>query len=276
MKTLLICHDDAPLDRIGLARWLHATSELVGMIVLEETGGRFMRRVRREIDRVGVLRFLDVSAFRLYYRAVLAGGDRAWEERALADLQQRFPPLPDALPVLRTHSPNSAEAEDFVREHAPDVMIARCKFILKPRVFGIPATGTFVMHPGVCPEYRNAHGCFWALARDDLEKVGMTLLQIDEGVDTGPVYGYYSYAYDPVAESHVVIQHRTVLENLDEIAEKLQNVHAGEAERIDTEGRNSGVWGQPWLTRHLAWKRRARRRAAGGAGSDPSGDREPK
>ena len=39
--------------------------------------------------------------------------------------------------------------------------------------------GTFVMHPGICPEYRNAHGCFWALANRDLARVGMTLLRAD-------------------------------------------------------------------------------------------------
>jgi len=36
------------------------------------------------------------------------------------------------------------------------------------------------MHPGICPEYRNSHGCFWALANDDPERVGVTLLQIDK------------------------------------------------------------------------------------------------
>ncbi len=266
MKTLLICHDDAPLDRRALARWLHETSDLVGMIVLEETGGRFMRRVRREIKRVGVLRFLDVMAFRLYYRLFLAGGDAAWEHKELERLERRFPPLDEDLPVLRIHSPNAPEAEAFVRELAPDVMIARCKFILKKRVFAVPGTGTFVMHPGVCPEYRNAHGCFWALANDDLEKVGMTLLKIDEGVDTGPVYDYFSYDLDEVGESHVVIQARTVFDNLDAIAQKLQNIVAGQAETIDTRGRPSGVWGQPWLTKYLGWKRRARARAKAGAG----------
>ena len=53
-------------------------------------------------------------------------------------------------------------------------------------------TGHSSMHPGICPEYRNSHGCFWALARRDLDHVGATLLQIDEGSDTGPVYAYYT------------------------------------------------------------------------------------
>lgn len=275
MKTLLICHDDAPLDRVGLARWLNHTTDLVGLMVLEETGGRFMRRVRREVERVGWLRFLDVTAFRLYYRTAVANQDRAWEGKKLRDLESAYGPLPESLPVLRTSSPNSPEAEAFVKEVAPDIMIARCKFILKPRIFTVPTTGTFVMHPGVCPEYRNAHGCFWALANGDLDRVAMTLLKIDEGVDTGPVYGYFSYAYNELDESHIIIQNRTVLDNLDEIAQKLHSIHAGEAQVIDTEGRPSGVWGQPWLSKHLALRKRARRRlssASVGGASQSSGE----
>jgi methionyl-tRNA formyltransferase len=116
------------------------------------------------------------------------------------------------------------------------------------------------MHPGVCPEYRNAHGCFWALVRGDFEKVGMTLLQVDEGVDTGPTYGYYSYDYDSLNESHIRIQSRVVLENLSKIEKKLKEIFRGTAQTIPVTGRESQTWGHPWLTKYLAWKRRAKRK----------------
>ena len=45
----------------------------------------------------------------------------------------------------------------------------------------------------------------------------------------------------------------------------------GAAGRIDTTGRKSAEWGQPWLTKYLYWKRQARERAAGGAGAAPRG-----
>jgi methionyl-tRNA formyltransferase len=117
------------------------------------------------------------------------------------------------------------------------------------------------MHPGICPQYRNAHGCFWALAERDLENVGMTLLKIDKGVDTGPVYGYFSYPYDECRESHIVIQHRVVFENLGRIREKFLEIEKATAVPIETTGRSSGVWGQPWLTRYFGWKWAARKRA---------------
>jgi folate-dependent phosphoribosylglycinamide formyltransferase PurN len=259
MRSLLICHHDDIIDREGVARWMASFSHLAGIVVIEERPDRARQRIRRELQRVGPVRFLDVLAFRLYYRMVLAARDAVWKDVVRANLVNRFPAVPASTPVFETHSPNDAACEAFIRACAPDIVIARCKFLLKESVFTIPRSGTFVLHPGICPEYRNAHGCFWALAQRDLERVGVTLLQIDRGVDTGPVYGYYSYPYDEVHESHIVIQYRCVLDNLDAIAAKLRDVHAGTAARIDTAGRRSGAWGQPWLTRWVRWKRAARR-----------------
>jgi hypothetical protein len=254
MRTLLICHADAALDREGLARWLASFSTLSGVVVLQETRQRLTRRLKREIKRVGWRRFTDVAAFRLYYRLALASRDRAWAERALEQLRREYPPVPATVPVLFTSSPNSPEAEAFVRLAAPDIVIARCKSLLKKQVFSIPTHGTFVLHPGVCPEYRNAHGCFWALASGDVDKVGATLLRIDEGVDTGPVFGYYSYPFDARQESHIVIQQRVVLENLGAIRQKLEAIAAGTARPLDTAGRRSQTWGQPWLSRYLHYR----------------------
>lgn len=258
MRTLLICHEEEPLNRHTLPRWLASFSDLTGIVALRETSERKRRRVKREFSRVGALRFADVLAFRLYYRLFLAGADRRWERDTMERLAQTYPEIPRHTKTLVTASPNSPEAEAFIREAAPDIMIARCKTLLAARIFSIPTVGTFVMHPGICPEYRNAHGCFWALASGDSANVGMTLLKIDKGVDTGPVYGYFRCQADP-AESHIVIQNRTVFDNLPDIAGKLKEIAEGAAAPIDTRGRRSAEWGQPWLTRYIAWKRGPRK-----------------
>ncbi len=89
-------------------------------------------------------------------------------------------------------SPNCAAAAEFLQAANCDIALACCKHILKPEIFEIPRQGTFVMHPGICPEYRNAHGCFWAMVNGDLSRVGMTLLKVDKGIDNrpgpGPLY----------------------------------------------------------------------------------------
>ncbi len=260
LRTVLICHVESRLNREAVASWMASFSQLIGMVLIEERGQRLGNRVRNEVRRIGWPRFLDVLAFRLYYAVALARRDGRWIDAALNAIAQRFGPPPPSMEVLRTHDPNSEDVREFLRRLAPDLAIARCKRILKPGIFDVPRLGTYVLHPGVCPEYRNAHGAFWALANDDLGRVGLTLLKIDAGVDTGPVYGYFYCRFDEVADSHIVVMTRLLLENLDGIRDRIREIAAGTAETLSTAGRASAVWGQPWLTSYLRWKRHARRR----------------
>lgn len=259
MRSVLICHHDEPLNRFGLGRWLASFTELAAIVVVREPQTRLLRRIRREIRRVGILRFFDVLAFRIYYRLGLAGSDSAWTNTMLSDLLQRYADIPASCRVLDTSSPNSAEVLSLLQEVQPDLVLARCKNMLREQVFSIASIGTFVMHPGVCPEYRNAHGCFWALVHRDLNKVGMTLLRVDAGVDTGPVYGYYHCSFDELRESHIMIQNRAVFDNLNSLRGKFEEIMSGRASTIDTSNRRSQAWGQPWLTSYVRWKRAARR-----------------
>ena len=260
-RTFLICHEEERLNRYALPRWLGSFSTFTGVLVIKEPWRAKSRRAKRELRRVGFLRFLDVLAFRVWYKLFVNGRDRRWERGTFRELCVNYPEVDASVPVLETPNPNTRRCERFIRRCHPDIMIARSKYILKDRIFRIPLKGTFVMHPGICPEYRNAHGCFWALAGSDLDSVGMTLLRIDRGVDTGPVFGYYTCNYDEAKDSHIVIQEKTVFDNLERLADKLTALANGVAFPIDTTGRRSAAWGQPTLTAYLRWKRAAKGRA---------------
>src|SRR3989454_8360532 len=259
MRTVLICHHDNPLNREVLPRFMGTFSDLAGVVVIRERPGRMKKRLLFEWRR-SRLRMLDVFAFRLYYKLRLAKRDGEWIRRRVAEGHARYPEPAGDVPIHETDDPNSEETRAFLAEVAPDLVIARCKTLLRPEIFDLPRLGTFVVHPGICPEYRNAHGCFWALARRDLDRVGATLLRIDSGVDTGPVYAYYETDIDERNESHIVIQHRVVFENLDAIRLAMLDAATGRSQPLDTSRRPSAAWGQPWLTRYLRWKQRARKR----------------
>lgn len=267
-RVVLICHEGAELHSEGIARWISDFGTLAGILIVREPGGTLRRRIRREIKRVGLLRFADVLAFRIQHRLLRARGDRRWQHDRLEELRARYAAVPTSVPRTTVASPNSAAAEEFIRAAEPDLMLALCKNMLAERIFSVPRHGTFVLHPGICPEYRNAHGCFWALAQGDTANVGTTLLRIDRGIDTGPVFGYFRSPADDSRESHIVVQHRSVLDNLPAIADRLLEVSRGAAVPIPTEGRPSAVYGQPWLTAYLrmriaAWRRRRARHRAG-------------
>ena len=259
MRVGLICHHDAPLHRDGIARWIASWATLTGILVVQEPRRRLVRRVRREWRRGGAVGLLDVLAFRLYYRLALGAADKRWREQQLDTLRQRYAPVPGTAPELTVSSPNAPEAREFLDAGAPDLVIALCKNILSEKVFSLPKLGTFVLHPGICPEYRNAHGCFWALVQRDLGNVGLTLLRIDRGIDTGPAFAYFRAPYDERVESHCVIQDRMLLHNLEAIRDCFQSIAAGQSQPSPNGGRTSAEWGQPRLTSYLRWKRAARR-----------------
>jgi len=258
--TVLICHEQDRVDTEGLASWLASTLRLAGLVIIRDRPGRLWRASRREIRRVGLPRFLDVIAFRAYARLRLTGRDVAWKTEAVRRLRERYPADLGAVPRIIVSSPNGEDARAFIAGLRPDVAIARCKVILRREVFELPRVGTFVMHPGICPEYRNAHGCFWALVNRDLDRVGMTLLRVDEGIDTGPIFLHGHCEVDEVRDSHVVIQYRAVIENLDAIARILLSLCRGEhVPPLKVDGRTSATWGQPRLTEYVRWKRAAGR-----------------
>ena len=238
-----------------MASWLAATMRLAGIVLIAGDSARQWRVARREISRRGILAFIDALAFRVYSRLRLARAASAWSSAELERLRARYPVALDDVPAITVTDPNDPRAREFISRLAPDLIVARCKFILKPDVFELARHGAYAFHPGICPEYRNAHGCFWALAQRDLERVGMTLLRIDRGVDTGPVLLQATVPFDEVRESHHVIQGRVVFENLEQIGNALRAVARGEpAKWIDTAGRPSSAWGQPGLTSYIRWK----------------------
>src|SRR5215510_15848208 len=90
-SVVLICHERDRLDTEALASWLASSLRLAGLIIIRDPRSRRWRTARREIRRVGWLRFLDVVAFRLYARLRLAAPDSAWKDAELARLRARYP-----------------------------------------------------------------------------------------------------------------------------------------------------------------------------------------
>jgi hypothetical protein len=257
-RIALICHRDDALNRDLASRWLASFAELVGIVEIEERRAVIWRRLRAEGRRVGIARLLDVLAFRLYYRFVMAAADADWEHAAITRAARAWQAPDPTTPVLRTHDPNAEAVRTFLERVAPDLAVARCKWLLRREIYSVARLGTFVLHPGICPQYRNAHGCFWALASGDLGNVGMTLLAIDDGIDTGPIYGYFRYPFDALHESHVRIQHRLFLENADAIRDSLLAISTGRAAPVPVANVPSRNWGQPWLSAYLHYRRKLR------------------
>src|SRR5438067_6277003 len=69
----------------------------------------------------------------------------------------------------------------------PDVaVVAAYGRILPPDALGVPVHGSLNVHASLLPELRGAAPAQWAVARQNQE-TGVTLMQMDEGLDTGDI-----------------------------------------------------------------------------------------
>lgn len=95
--------------------------------------------------------------------------------------------LQHGLPVLQPESLKSPEALDQLRELAADVMVvAAYGLILPPEVLQLPRCGCLNIHASLLPRWRGAAPIQRAILAGDRE-TGITIMQMDKGLDTGPM-----------------------------------------------------------------------------------------
>jgi len=90
---------------------------------------------------------------------------------------------------LHVHQPEtikSDSSQDFLKRIAPDaVVIIAYGQIIPARLLTIPRLGWLNLHGSLLPHYRGAAPIHWAIANGETI-TGLTTMQIDAGLDTGP------------------------------------------------------------------------------------------
>ena len=102
-----------------------------------------------------------------------------------------------AIPVLQ---PSSVRKEPFfeqLKALAPDllVVVAYGK-ILPGALLALPPMGAINVHGSLLPKYRGAAPIQWAVINGE-PQTGITIMQLDEGMDTGPILLTVPVAIDP-------------------------------------------------------------------------------
>jgi methionyl-tRNA formyltransferase len=80
-----------------------------------------------------------------------------------------------------------AFAEWLAEQKADVALVIAYGRILPKRVLEAPRRGCMNLHASILPKYRGAAPINWAIVHGETE-TGVALMQMDEGMDTGPVY----------------------------------------------------------------------------------------
>ncbi len=92
-------------------------------------------------------------------------------------------------PLLKINSINDPEVIEALKKHEIDwLFIIGWSQIAKKKVLETPTNGCIGMHPTLLPIGRGRASIPWAIIKG-LDKTGVTMFKLDEGVDTGDVIG---------------------------------------------------------------------------------------
>jgi len=94
--------------------------------------------------------------------------------------------LANNLQIYQPETIKSDSAQEFLKRAAPDaVVIIAYGQIIPARLLTIPRLGWINLHASLLPHYRGAAPIHWAIANGETT-TGLTTMQIDAGMDTGP------------------------------------------------------------------------------------------
>lgn len=141
------------------------------------------------------------------------------------------------LPVYQTASLRTIAARKPIVDAAPDlIVVAAFGLILGRSVLDLPKHRCINLHASLLPRYRGASPIAAAILNGDLES-GVTMMGMESGLDTGPVYATVHTSIDP-GETTLSLTRKLAVKSADLISahvikllsNELQPVRQNEAE----------------------------------------------
>ncbi len=105
--------------------------------------------------------------------------------------------LAEDLTVLQPAKPTDPAFLAQLRELKPDIgVVVAYGHILKPALLALPPRGMVNVHPSLLPSLRGAAPVEWAIIRGH-DTTGVTIMQLDAGMDSGPILHQLPHRIDP-------------------------------------------------------------------------------
>ena len=252
MKVALLVRDShlarELADRVA-ARWEMA-------VIVSESGRAARRRkLKRELRRGFPWRipltFVDLLALWLL--------ERAWNRyRRRRDPTGVAAPWPSGCTVVEADDANDIEAVEALRAAEPDVVLVLGTAILTGDTLRAAHGHVLNIHGGIVPQYRNVHSEFWAVMRDDVDHIGVSVLHLDEGIDSGAVAVQRRLEVEP-GEPFFALRYRNTQLALDAALEALALTASGKLPASPQSGSQAGFHRTPGAAAILRFLLKTRR-----------------
>ena len=101
------------------------------------------------------------------------------------------------IPIYQPRTLRDASSDALIEQMAPDIIVVVAYgCIIPPQLLHIAKYGCINLHVSLLPKYRGSAPIQWAVLNGDAE-TGVSIMQLDEGLDTGDVLMVEPVAIDP-------------------------------------------------------------------------------
>lgn len=220
----------------------------ISRVMLERRLSRFTVFARRR-RRLGIASALGQATFRVAIAPLLEVASRRRIRQIVAEHGLNTTSIPTDR-VTSVESANAPEAMVLLRELQPAVVIVNGTRILSREVLQCVPAKFVNLHAGVTPRYRGVHGAYWALVEGRKDLCGISLHQLDEGIDTGPVLAQATI--EPAAQdnfaTYPMLQTAAYLPLLDSV---MSNLLEGKLPPTLASTELSKLWTHPTAAEYL-------------------------
>jgi methionyl-tRNA formyltransferase len=218
-RIILICHA-APFGKaMAAAMRDRFGAGFVGVLAIDRRPGRrktFLRKIKHVIKSTPLERRVERV------------------EAALEKTAQSFftstthPPAawPNGVDVHTSADPNDVHSLEWLRKRDPDLIMVTGAPILKEHIFSLPRLGTFNMHSSLLPDYRGTQAEFWQVLENRTDTAGLTIHQVEKGVDTGAIVLQVPTVVD-VPVSPQMLRTRNLIAAIKVVPDAIQSVLEG-------------------------------------------------
>jgi methionyl-tRNA formyltransferase len=220
----------------------------IARVIVEERESR-LKFMKRRIKRWGWRRALGELAFRVFAVPCLQAESRSRVAEIIRESGGDTSPVPTEK-LTHVASVNSDEVIQILRELQPSVVLVSGTRIIAARILTCVPAVFINMHAGITPMYRGVHGGYWALVEGNIEACGVTVHEVDCGVDTGRILGQARIA-PQAADNFVTYSWLQLTAGLPLLKKAVRNACHQQLQPLPVPSGESRLWTHPTLAEYV-------------------------
>ncbi|MEL6148242.1 MAG: formyl transferase [Chloroflexota bacterium] len=225
----------------------------VALVVFEASQNRKILRYR--LKTLGWGQVANQLAFSVYDRIVIRRRSRPLIDALLADYDDS--PPDERLPCVDVEKVNTAAVRELITAAAPGCVVVSGTGILGKKL--LATAPIFInVHVGITPRYRGVHGGFWAIFENRPDLVGVTVHQIDPGVDTGAIIAQATVPVDPATDTFRTLPVKQYIAALPLMQHAVTDALNGSLHPHTRDDLDSKQWYSPTFTDYAVFLRHLR------------------